>query len=158
MNYIDVFNGYADGICALVQLRLAKPRPSQLVTGIKRNINLLADVDSTIDTQITVLDISFAKNASDVSRLLEQDARIDYLDHHQIVDMIEHSNLTTHIDLDPNTCTSLIVYKLLKSKYRAWAITAAFGDNLLATAMTLGIESGFTDARISHHQRTGHLT
>ena len=157
MNYIDVFNGDADGICALVQLRLAEPRSAQLVTGIKRNINLLVDVDPTTDTQITVLDISFAKNVSDVTRLLEQGAHIDYIDHHQIGDMIEHSNLTTHIDLDANVCTSLIVDKLLKGKYRAWAITAAFGDNLLATAMSLGIESGFTDAELTTMKELGIL-
>lgn len=41
MDY-DVFNGDADGICALHQLRLARPRPeAQLVTGVKRDIRLL---------------------------------------------------------------------------------------------------------------------
>jgi hypothetical protein len=38
---IDVFNGDADGICALVQLRLAQPVQSKLVTGVKRDIQLL---------------------------------------------------------------------------------------------------------------------
>ena len=38
---IDVFNGDADGICALVQLRLAQPAQSKLVTGVKRDIQLL---------------------------------------------------------------------------------------------------------------------
>ena len=40
----DVFNGDADGICSLVQLRLAEPRESTLVTGVKRDINLLTQV------------------------------------------------------------------------------------------------------------------
>ena len=40
--YYDVFNGDADGICALHQLRLAEPRPTaELVTGVKRDIRLL---------------------------------------------------------------------------------------------------------------------
>jgi len=39
MKYIDVFNGDADGICALHQLRLAEPVESTLVTGVKRDIN-----------------------------------------------------------------------------------------------------------------------
>lgn len=157
MYYIDVFNGDADGLCALVQLRLAEPRPSQLITGIKRDVNLLAGVNATPDTQITVLDISFEKNASDVTRLLEQGAHIDYIDHHQIGDMIQHQNLTTHIALDANVCTSLIVDKLLKGQYRAWAITAAFGDNLLAAAMSLGVESGFTDTEIDTMKELGTL-
>jgi len=36
MAYYDVFNGDADGICALHQLRLAEPREATLVTGVKR--------------------------------------------------------------------------------------------------------------------------
>src|SRR5678815_3472044 len=41
MRYFDVFNGDADGICALHQLRLADPLDSTLVTGLKRDIALL---------------------------------------------------------------------------------------------------------------------
>ena len=37
----DVFNGDADGICALTQLRNAEPRNATLVTGVKRDIALL---------------------------------------------------------------------------------------------------------------------
>ncbi len=33
MQYIDVFNGDADGLCALHQLRLKTPVTSTLVTG-----------------------------------------------------------------------------------------------------------------------------
>ena len=44
MDY-DVFNGDADGICALIQLRLAEPRPDAvLVTGVKRDIQLLGHI------------------------------------------------------------------------------------------------------------------
>ena len=49
MNY-DVFNGDADGICALLQLRLAEPREAQLVTGVKRDINLLSRVEALAST------------------------------------------------------------------------------------------------------------
>ena len=41
MTTIDVFNGDADGLCALHQLRLAEPRESVLVTGVKRDIALV---------------------------------------------------------------------------------------------------------------------
>ncbi|MGB0765140.1 MAG: DHH family phosphoesterase, partial [Luminiphilus sp.] len=44
MTHFDVFNGDADGICALLQLRQADARPSQLVTGVKRDISLLERV------------------------------------------------------------------------------------------------------------------
>ena len=35
MTYYDVFNGDADGICALQQLRLHEPRDAVRVTGIE---------------------------------------------------------------------------------------------------------------------------
>ena len=41
MTHYDLFNGDADGICALTQYRLAFPAESVLVTGVKRDINLL---------------------------------------------------------------------------------------------------------------------
>ncbi len=39
--FYDVFNGDADGICALHQLRLSEPRASVLITGVKRDIALV---------------------------------------------------------------------------------------------------------------------
>ncbi|MGB5082223.1 MAG: acetyltransferase, partial [Burkholderiales bacterium] len=39
MRRVDVFNGDADGLCSLRQLRLAEPAESQLVTGVKRDIS-----------------------------------------------------------------------------------------------------------------------
>ena len=44
MQYFDVFNGDADGMCALHQLRLSYPRRAALVTGVKRDIDLLRRV------------------------------------------------------------------------------------------------------------------
>jgi len=44
MKVYDVFNGDADGICALIQLRLANPSESTLVTGVKRDIALARQV------------------------------------------------------------------------------------------------------------------
>ncbi|EMI16065.1 phosphoesterase, DHHA1, partial [Rhodopirellula maiorica SM1] len=58
MTHYDIFNGDADGICALHQLRLADPQPSRLVTGVKRDINLLKRVSADAGDQLTVLDIS----------------------------------------------------------------------------------------------------
>ena len=58
MRYFDVFNGDADGICALHQLRLADPVDSQLVTGLKRDIELLKTVPARDGDVVTVLDLS----------------------------------------------------------------------------------------------------
>ena len=127
---IDVFNGDADGICALLQLRLLTPCDAQLVTGIKRDINLLGNVHAKQGDKITVLDISFAKNHHDVLRLLAKGADIFYVDHHLITKIPEHPKLTTCINTDSNVCTSLLMNQHLKGAFYQWAVVGAFGDNM----------------------------
>ncbi|MDH5472246.1 MAG: acetyltransferase [Gammaproteobacteria bacterium] len=134
MNYIDVFNGDADGICALHQLRLANPVASQLVTGVKRDISLLKQVEVKVGDYVTVLDISLDKNRDDLVRVIEQGAKAIYFDHHFAGDIPENDNLEVHINTDANVCTSLLVNEYLQGKYLPWAVTAAFGDNLFASA------------------------
>ena len=70
MANFDVFNGDADGIISLVQLRLASPLHSTLITGYKRDINLLSRVDSGINDNVVVLDISMRSNKKDLIRLV----------------------------------------------------------------------------------------
>lgn len=132
---IDVFNGDADGICALLQLRLDKPVASKLVTGVKRDIELLKRVEAGAGDRVTVLDISMAKNRRDLDRVLECGATVLYVDHHQPGDIPEHPGLQAIIDTDASTCTSLLVDDYLNGKYRAWAVVAAFGDNLNDSAL-----------------------
>ena len=62
--FYDVFNGDADGICALQQLRLVEPRASVLVTGVKRDISLLERVAADSGDELTVLDVSLARNVA----------------------------------------------------------------------------------------------
>ena len=63
MAYIDVFNGDADGLCSLVQLRNANPVESRLVTGVKRDIDLLDRVTVSEGDQLTVLTCRSIKTA-----------------------------------------------------------------------------------------------
>ena len=58
----DVFNGDADGLCALHQWRLAHPAESTLVTGVKRDIALLERVPAQPGDEVSVLDISLDRN------------------------------------------------------------------------------------------------
>lgn len=134
MNFIDVFNGDADGICALHQLRLMKPVVSTLVTGVKRDINLLKKVKADRGDSVTILDISLDKNRNELLQLLENNINVLYFDHHFAGDIPEDVNLDSHIDTDANMCTSLLVNKYLNNKYLAWAVTAAYGDNLFVAA------------------------
>lgn len=133
-HHIDVFNGDADGICALIQLRLANPVESQLITGVKRDIALLQKVKANSGDQVTVLDISLDRNRSDLDRLISVGAHITYFDHHYAGQVPQSSNLEALIDESPDTCTSLLVDRYLNGQHSLWAITAAFGDNLVQIA------------------------
>jgi len=134
MSCFDVFNGDADGICALHQLRLTEPADSELVTGPKRDISLLKRVNAQAGDRITVLDIALSKNRDALDRLLAAGAQVRYFDHHQPGDIPAHPNFEAHIDTDANVCTSLLVNQYLQGKQLAWAVTAAFGDNLADAA------------------------
>lgn len=134
MKYIDVFNGDADGICALHQLRLVKPCESILVTGVKRDINLLRKVSAKQGDNITVLDISLDKNREGLISCLDAGANVTYFDHHFAGDIPDDKNLEAYIDTDTNMCTSLLVNNYLNGQYLSWAVTAAYGDNLFVAA------------------------
>ena len=103
---IDLFNGDADGICALIQLRKAEPRDSTLVTGVKRDINLLARVDAAPGDQITVLDVSMDKNSAALQQVLERGAEVFYVDHHFPGDIPDHPKLTALINEPDSTSNS----------------------------------------------------
>ncbi|MDX8377436.1 MAG: acetyltransferase [Mariprofundales bacterium] len=137
MKNIDVFNGDADGICALHIMRLANPCDSKLITGLKRDIALLDRVQASAGDQITVLDISMEKNILGLQRLLDVGASIFYCDHHRHGTIPTHANLTTLLDTTANTCTSLLINNYLQGVHLLWAITAAFGDNLYDAAKNI---------------------
>ncbi|NKE65701.1 acetyltransferase [Ramlibacter sp. RBP-2] len=142
MSHHDVFNGDADGICALHQLRLAAPRDSQLVTGTKRDIELLARVAAQPGDSVTVLDVSLDRNRAGLLRLLAQGVAVEYFDHHFAGVIPRHAGLTAHIDPAPGECTSTIVDRHLRGRHRLWAIVAAFGDHLEPAAARLAQEAG----------------
>jgi len=130
--FYDVFNGDADGICALHQLRLVEPRSSVLVTGAKRDIALLDRVVAQAGDELTVLDVSLARNAAALKQNLARGATCRYFDHHFPGEIPCHPNLRTFIDTAPDVCTSLLVDRYLDGRRRIWAVVAAFGDNLAA--------------------------
>lgn len=134
MPLIDVFNGDADGICALHQLRLDEPADSELVTGPKRDINLLERVSAQAGDRVTVLDVALSKNRAALDALLEAGATVRYFDHHQPGEIPTHPNFEPYIDTDANVCTSLLVNDYLQGRQLAWAVVAAFGDNLADAA------------------------
>ncbi|MCB1666729.1 MAG: DHH family phosphoesterase [Porticoccaceae bacterium] len=135
MAVIDIFNGDADGICALVQLRNANPRESRLVTGVKRDISLVEKENYAAGDDVTVLDISLDKNREGVDKALSAGANVIYFDHHFAGDIPSNDNLQAHINTASDVCTSLLVNEYLNGEYRAWAVVGTFGDNLKKSAM-----------------------
>ncbi len=146
-----VFNGDADGIIATHQLRLhhamngasakaIENAPSKWLTGVKRDINLLAKLQRDYaatdwrNAEIFVCDISLDSNATSLYVLLDQGATVHYFDHHRATLYQPHPNLHAHLDMAAITCTSLIVDAYLQHRYHAWATAAAFGDGLQPNA------------------------
>jgi len=148
MRHFDVFNGDADGLCALQQLRLAQARESILVTGIKRDIALLQRVAAGPGDTVTVLDISLHRNRDALLALLERGVAVQYFDHHFAGEVPAHPLLEAHLDASPGVCTSLLVDRHLNGAHRAWAVVGAFGDNLGATACGLAQGIGLAAAQV----------
>lgn len=151
----DVFNGDADGICALHQLRMHTPRAATLITGVKRDIALLKKVPAEAGTRVTVLDISLEVNREDLLRLLEGGATVEFFDHHRCGAVPSHPYLQTHIDTDAKICTSLIVNRYLQGRYALWAVVAAYGDNLVSSADVEAQGLGLDDAARSTLRELG---
>ena len=152
---IDVFNGDADGLCALHQLRLSDPADSELVTGPKRDISLLKRVNAGAGDRITVLDVALSKNRDALDRLLEAGAQVRYFDHHQPGDIPVHPHFEPHIDTDANVCTSLLVNQVLQGRHLAWAVAAAFGDNLADAARQAAVPLGLSADQLAQLQSLG---
>lgn len=156
MTHYDVFNGDADGICALQQLRLCEPIDNAvLVTGLKRDINLLSRVQAKKGDKITVLDISLDKNREALIDALAAGAKVFYADHHFPGEMPAHENLDMHIDPAPDTCTSLIANQYLNGQQARWAVVGAFGDNFDSVAEKLGRSIGISDEDLASYQQLG---
>lgn len=131
MNYFDVFNGDADGLCALQQLRLEEPREARLITGVKRDNKLLRRVVAAASGDlVTVLDISLANNREALQRLLAVGVQVRYFDHHDAGEIPQHPLLEAHIDLSADVCTSTLVDSHLAGRQRHWAVVGAYGDGM----------------------------
>lgn len=138
MKRIFVFNGDADGLCALQQLqRVETPAADVLVTGPKRRTALVQEAAASSGDTVTVLDLSFDTNRDAVERLLAAGVRVRYFDHHHRGELRGHPHLDAHIDTSPDVCTSVIVDLYLGGTQRIWAVVGAFGDNLDETAVAL---------------------
>lgn len=157
MSAYDIFNGDADGMFALRQLRLHEPVDAVLVTGVKRDITLIERVQASAGDRLTVLDISLAENRDSLVRALQAGAICTWFDHHFAGEIPRHPGLSAYIRCSPDTCTSLLVDEHLGGRYRAWAVAAAFGDNLPETARKLGRDAGLAEGQLDALEELGRL-
>ncbi|MEA3277392.1 MAG: acetyltransferase [Pseudomonadota bacterium] len=155
MAFYDVFNGDADGICALQQLRLAEPREATLVTGVKRDIALLGRVEAASGDEVTALDISLDKNRDALLDLLSRGARVRYFDHHYPGEIPLHVDLDVHIETLPDKGTSLLVDDYLHGEHRAWALVGTFGDNFDAAARRAAAPLGLEEPQLAALRELG---
>lgn len=141
---IDVCNGDADGLCSVVQWRLHAPQEARLVTGLKRDIELLDRVQAQRGDEVLVCDLSMRRNHQALVRLLDAGASVRYFDHHAPGDIPVHPLLEAHIDTAGDTCSSLLVDRYLGGQFRAWAVVGAYGDNLNDVAERLAVDMGLS--------------
>jgi hypothetical protein len=155
MHRFDVCNGDADGLCAVLQWRLAMPQPFTLVTGLKRQIDLLQQVPASAGDEVLVCDLSMQRNHAALLRLLGQGVQVRYFDHHQVDHIPQHPALQACIDFDPRVCTSLLMDRQLGGRFRAWALVGAYGDNLRHVADELAAGMGLGEAERRQLRRLG---
>jgi hypothetical protein len=151
----DAFNGDADGICALHQLRLAEPVESTLVTGVKRDIGLLKQIDAVAGDEVNALDIAVEKNAVPLTAMLEKGVKVRWFDHHNPGELPVHANFQANIDTAADVCTSLLVDRYLAGKYRIWAVAGAFGDNLHTAARIAAEALGLSASQLDQLRELG---
>lgn len=149
MTRYDVFNGDADGIASLVQLRLAQPHATTLVTGPKRDIRLVERVRAVAGDHVVVLDVALDANRVAVERLLGSGVHVEYFDHHYAGDASLPPGLVAHLDGAPDVCTGILVDRHLAGAQRIWAVVAALGDNLGAAARDLAAPLDLSAAELA---------
>jgi len=155
MTHFDVFNGDADGLCALTQLRNAEPREAELVTGVKRDINLLQRVQAGPGSLVTVLDVSLDKNREGLQRVLHEGAQVFYCDHHFAGEIPDSDRLEAIINPAPDVCTSLLVNNYLDGAFLEWAVVGTFGDNLRDSAQRIARPLALSEGSLQHLEDLG---
>ncbi len=155
MTRFDVFNGDADGLCALQQLRLDDPQDSVLVTGTKRDNALLKRVPAQTGDLVTALDIALPGNRDALVTLLARGVHVRYVDHHEPGEVPASPLLELTVDTSPTVCTSALADRLIDGRQRPWAVVGCFGDNMAGTATRLADTLDLDEARRARWQELG---
>lgn len=133
----DLFNGDADGIFSLLQVRQVEPRPeAERVTGVKRDTQLFARIAERAakGDRVCALDIGMNRNTAHLRRVLDAGAQVFFCDHHATGDIPQSEHLTVVADDAPETCTAYLIDQYLDGAKAAWAVCGAYGDNFQGLA------------------------
>lgn len=141
----DLFNGDADGIFSLLQLRQTDPRPdAERITGVKRDIALFPHIAGRAGAgdRVTALDISMAKNTAGLRQVLADGAEVFYVDHHQTGTIPDHDHLSALTNNAREMCTAVLIDQYLQGAKTAWAVCGAYGDNFQGLATRIATARG----------------
>ena len=140
VRYVDVFHGDADGLCAVHQLRLARPvppgSPHQIVTGLKDDVELLARVRGAPGCIVTALDVSLDRNRAALLRVLDEGAEVQHRPPLRRCGAETSATAGAHRH-GRRRVREHLVDALVGGAHRAWAVVGAFGDNLESAAAAL---------------------
>ena len=154
MNY-DVFNGDADGICALLQLRQTFPCESELISGVKREIDLLKKISVNDGDSVAVLDISLDKNRTHLASMLDKNISVLYIDHHFAGEIPTSNKLQVVIDESPEVSTCSLMNGYLSNSRPLWAAVGTFGDNLRELAFAQIAGAGLSNSEYALLEELG---
>jgi len=80
---------------------------------------------------------------------------VQYFDHHYAGTLPSHPDLHLVIDTSPAVCTGILVDRHLRGRQRIWAVVAAFGDNLVTSAVELATSLPLTPSHLDRLRELG---
>ena len=132
-----IFNGDADGIIATRIFSGINGGKNKFITGVKRDISLLKQVEHLQNQTISVFDIAIEKNLMALEKLLKNNCIIKWFDHHISKDIPNNRNFKPVLNTDPKVNTTWLVSNYQK-KFTPWTVAGLFGDNMTKTALNIG--------------------
>jgi hypothetical protein len=139
---VDICIGDANGLCSLLQWRLHQPKQSSTLALLGRESRLDGLIQASPGDDVLLCDIPMQANRSTLMQLLDSGAQIQYLSHQIGEESLWHPQLQYIEDAPQDSCTSLMVDRILDGKYRQWALVGAYGKRCNASADKLASSVG----------------
>jgi len=153
-----ILNGDADGLVAAYQL-IRERGEYEIYTDRKTNVRLVDSIADVIekDSEVVVLDFSSDTNRKGLQTLLDNGAKVEWIDHHNQIDGLENMVDRSLIDSSRDANTSTIVNEDLGNKYLEWAIAGAYGDNKDKKAKELAEQKSISPEHLGKLKQIGKI-